>query len=66
MHAGEPSNKWGGMKLKVIQRARCAGTRAFHDVEVDHGRRDIGVAEEALNGSDIRSGFKQVCSKAMA
>lgn len=54
------------VKLQVVQWAGCAGTGTFHDVEVDHGCGDIGMAEEALDGPDVRSGFQQMGGKAVA
>ena len=36
-----------------IERTRAAGTRAFDEVEVDHGGGDVGMAEEILDGSDV-------------
>jgi len=36
-----------------IEWARAAGTRPLHDVEVNHGRFDAGVAHEILDGADV-------------
>ena len=36
------------------------------DVGVDHGRRDIRVAQECLDGSDIVAGVEQICGKGLA
>ena len=36
-----------------IKRAWPTRTRAFDDVEVDHGGGDVGMAEEILDGSDV-------------
>lgn len=52
--------------LEVVEGAASASARAFHDVEVDHGGRDIGMAEEGLDGSDVGAGFEQVCGERMA
>lgn len=35
-------------------------------MQVDHGCGDIGMAEEGLDGSDVRSGFQQVSREAVA
>jgi hypothetical protein len=40
-------------KSAEIERAWAARTRAFDDVEVNHGGGDVGMAEEILNGSDV-------------
>jgi len=36
-----------------IEWARAASTRPLHDVEVNHGRFDAGVADEILDGADV-------------
>lgn len=41
-------------------------TSPVQDVGVDHGRRDILVAQELLDGSDIVTGFEQMRGKGMA
>lgn len=40
-------------KLREIERTGAAGTRAFEDVEVDHGGGDVGVAEKVLDSADV-------------
>jgi len=42
-----------------------AGTRGFEDVGVDHGCSDVGVTQEFLDGSYIRSGLKEMCCEGM-
>ena len=43
------------------------GLRAIlGDMRIDHGRADIGMAEEFLNGSYIMTGFKQMGRKRMS
>ena len=39
---------------------------ALGDVGIDHGRADIGMAEEFLNGSYIVPGFEQVRREGVA
>jgi hypothetical protein len=41
-------------------------TSPVQDVGVDHGSRDILVAQEFLDGSDIVASFEQMRSKGMA
>jgi hypothetical protein len=51
---------------EVVQGAGCARAGTFHDVEVDHGGGDVGMAEEVLNGADVRSGFEEMGGDGMA
>ena len=43
---------------EIVQGAGSARARTFHDMEVDHGGGDVGVAEETLNGADVGAGFE--------
>ena len=55
--------KWGCEKfdvLQVVEWAGSAGSRTLHDVQVDHGGGDVGMAKQALDGADVGSGFQQV------
>lgn len=52
--------KWGCEKfdvLQVVERAGSAVSRTLHDVQVDHGGGDVGMAKQALDGADVGSGF---------
>jgi hypothetical protein len=42
-----------------MRRARGSRSRALHHVKMNHGLRDIGVAEQQLHGPDIDSAFEQ-------
>jgi hypothetical protein len=39
---------------------------AIEDVGVDHGGRDVAVAEELLDGADVVSGFQKVGGEGVA
>ena len=39
--------------LFEVERTWGTGSGTFHDVEVDHGGGDIGMAEKVLDGSDV-------------
>ena len=52
--------------LVEVQGAGGTDSRAFHDVEVDHGGGDVGMAEEILHGADVGTGFKQMGCKTVA
>lgn len=41
-----------------IQGAGSASTRAFHDMEINHGGFDAGVPQEGLDGANIGAGFE--------
>ena len=41
-----------------IERAWCARSGTFHDVEVDHRGFDAGVSQEGLDGTDIGAGLE--------
>ena len=43
---------------EIVQGAGSARARTFHDVEVNHGGGDVGVAEKALDGADVGAGFE--------
>lgn len=45
-----PLNSWAAWE---VERARCTGPRPFHDVQVDHGGRNVAVAKQALDGANI-------------
>ena len=40
-------------------------SRALHDVEVDHGGGDVGIAQQALDGADVRSNFQEMGGPAL-
>jgi hypothetical protein len=46
-----------------IQRTGRARSRTLHDMEIDHGGGDIGMAEEVLDGPDVGSGFEKMRRK---
>ncbi len=48
-----------------VERAGGAVARAFHDVEVDHGGFEAGVAEEILDSPDGGAGLQQVGGEAV-
>jgi len=48
-----------------IERAWAARSRAFDDVEVDHGGGDVGMAEKILDGSDVGAILEEARSKGM-
>jgi hypothetical protein len=50
---------------KSVQWTLHATGAALEHVGVDHGRADVGVAEQFLDGADIVAGFEQVCGEAM-
>jgi hypothetical protein len=52
--------------LEAIQGAGSTRSRAFHDMEVDHGGGDVGMAEKVLDGADVGAGFEQVRGELMA
>jgi hypothetical protein len=52
--------------LEAIQGAGSTRSRAFHDMEVDHGGGDVGMAEKVLDGADVGAGFEQVRGERMA
>ena len=58
MLASQAVNGRCGRVSEIVQGAgsACAGT--FHDVEVDHGSGDVGMAEKALDGADVGAGFE--------
>ena len=41
-----------------IKRAGRACARAFHDMEINHGGFDAGVAQERLDGADVDAGLQ--------
>lgn len=55
-----------GENLRHIERAGAARAGAFHDVEVDHGGGDVGVAEEVLDGAYVDAAFEEVGCERMA
>lgn len=42
---------------EIVQGAGSARARMFHDVEVNHGGGDVGMAEKALDSADVGAGF---------
>ncbi len=44
----------------LIERAPDTEAAAVEDVGVDHGRTDVAVAEELLDGSDVVARFQEV------
>jgi hypothetical protein len=53
-------------KSREIERTGTAGTRAFDDVEVDHGGGDVGMAEEILDGADIGAALEEAGCEGVA
>jgi hypothetical protein len=47
----------------VIEGTPYARGATVEDVGVDHGRGDVSVAEELLDGANVVSGLQQVCGK---
>lgn len=52
-----------GRLRSEIQRARGSGSRLFHDMEVDHGGGDVGVAHKLLHGANIDAVVEKVGRK---
>lgn len=50
---------------EIFQGSGSACSGSFHDVAVDHGGGDVGMAEEALVGADVGAGFEQVCGEGL-
>ena len=51
--------------LQAIKRTANAGRTHITDVRVDHGRADVMMAEQFLNGANIMASFEQVGGEAM-
>jgi len=51
---------------RLIERAADAEGAAIEDVGVDHGGRDVAVAQKLLDGPDVVAGFEQVRGEAVA
>jgi hypothetical protein len=60
------SSKWGRIFRLKVQRAMNPETAAVEDVGVNHGRFNIGMAEEFLDGADVVAGFEQVGGEGVA
>ena len=43
---------------EIVQGAGSARARMFHDVEVNHGGGEVGMAEKALDSADVGAGFE--------
>jgi hypothetical protein len=50
----------------LVQRAGHAAAALVQNVGVDHGRADVGVAEQLLHGADVVAAFQQVGGEGMA
>jgi hypothetical protein len=48
--------RFGGSE--IVQWAGSICSRTLHDVQVDHGGGDVGIAQQALDGADVRSNFQ--------
>ena len=46
-------------KSREIERTGTADSRAFDDVDVEHGGGDGGMAEEILDGADIGAALEE-------
>src|SRR4051812_8300974 len=55
-----------GRLLQPIERARHAARAFVHHVRVNHGGRDIAVAEELLHGTDVAPALEEMRGKRMA
>jgi len=51
----------GVLPRQKVQRAQHAARAALQNVGVDHRRRDVLMAEQLLDGSDVAARLKQVC-----
>ena len=49
--------------LDPIDRALHAQAPAIQNVRIDHRSTDVRVAEQLLDGSDVVSGFEQMCGE---
>lgn len=47
---------WVGWRVDEIERAGCSGSFSISQVEINHRRGDVGVAEDVLEGSDVGIG----------
>lgn len=56
----------GGIDSEAVQGAGGARVGTFHDVQINHGGGDIGMAEEVLDGADVGFGFEEVGGEGMA
>ena len=56
----------GGGQHEAVERAGGAGRGRLQDMGVDHGRADVGVAEQLLHGADVGAGLEQVGGERMA
>jgi hypothetical protein len=54
------------LQAQSIQRAADAAAAAIQDVRVDHGRPDVAMAEQFLDGADVVAVFEQVRGKRTA
>jgi len=45
---------------RQVKRTWRSGAGPLHDVQLDHGRGDIGMPHQCLNGSDVHAAFEQV------
>lgn len=46
--------------LNLLQKIRCGLQMLLRQVQIDGGVREIGMAEQKLDGSQIRACFQQV------
>jgi hypothetical protein len=49
--------------LRCVERAADAAGAVAEDMGVDHGRGDVAVAEELLDGSDVVAAFEKMCGE---
>ena len=43
---------------EIVQGAGSARARTFHDVDLNHGGGDVGMAEKALDSAEVGAGFE--------
>jgi len=55
-----------GKRLGHVERTGASGFGAFHDVEANHCRGYVRMAEQILDSSDVDAAFQEMSGKAMA
>ena len=65
-HPGQAGWCHGSVRGEQIERGGGAGQPGSRQMEVAHGGADMAVAEQALDGVDVDTGFEQMGGKAMA
>jgi hypothetical protein len=48
-----------GVRMNALQGAGISRSWTFHDMEVDHGGGDVGMAEKASDGTDVGAGLSK-------